>query len=246
MTEPAFQDAPVPVRDDILAAHRSAWRRLAQPGTWWTGSERVAMATEVRNAWHCSLCRERKAALTPAAVEGAHDSLGERRAAAVDAIHRVVTDPGRLSRSWFEKTLASGLSDAGYVELIGVVVTVVSIDSFCRALGVPLHGLPEPEPGVPSRRRPPGVRSGEAWVPMIPDARAARGDADIYAGVPTAPNVIRALSLVPDEVRGLRILSAAHYLPVEQIVDASVGRSLDRAQIELIAGRVSALNECFY
>jgi len=29
-------------------------------------------------------------------------------------------------------------------------------------------------------------------------------------------------------------------------MDLTAGRSLDRAQIELIAGRVSALNECFY
>ncbi len=246
MTEPTFRDSPVPVRDDILAAHRSAWRRLARPGTWWTGSERVAIAAEVRSAWQCSLCARRKAALSAAAIDGEHDALGALRDAAVDAIHRVVTDPGRLSRPWFEKTLASGLSDAEYVELIGVVVTVVSIDSFCRGLGVPLHPLPEAEPGEPTRRRPPGARAGEAWLPMIPNAGAARDDADIYAGAPTVPNVIRALSLVPDEVRGLRELSTAHYLPVEQIVDPTASRSLDRTQIELIAGRVSALNECFY
>jgi hypothetical protein len=57
---------------------------------------------------------------------------------------------------------------------------------------------------------------------------------------------MRAMSLVPDEVRGLVDLSAAHYLAPTAMMDLSAGLSLDRAQIELIAGRVSALNECFY
>jgi AhpD family alkylhydroperoxidase len=30
------------------------------------------------------------------------------------------------------------------------------------------------------------------------------------------------------------------------MMDLGAGRALDRAQMELIAGRVSALNECFY
>jgi hypothetical protein len=62
------------------------------------------------------------------------------------------------------------------------------------------------------------------------------------------PNVVRAMSLVPDAVRQLRELSAAQYLPLQQVTDvrAEPGRALSRAQIELVAGRVSALNECFY
>ena len=57
---------------------------------------------------------------------------------------------------------------------------------------------------------------------------------------------MRALSLVPDEVRMLRRLSEAHYLPIEKIPDPTCHRALDRMQMELVAARVSALNECFY
>ena len=57
---------------------------------------------------------------------------------------------------------------------------------------------------------------------------------------------IRALSLVPDEVRQLRQLGAAHYLSEEEMIDLTAGRTLDRRQIELVAGRVSARRECFY
>jgi len=238
--------APVPVRQDLVAAHRRAWRRLARAGCWWRGSERLAIAAEVRNAPACPLCRERKAALSPGAVAGRHASLDVLPEAAVEAVHRITTDPGRLSSAWFQQTLASGLSDGQYVELVGVVVTLVSIDSFCRGLGVALHPLPAPEPGEPERRRPPGLATGVAWVPMLEPRRAAPEDRDLFPG-PRAPNVLRALSLVPDEVRTLMDLSGAHYLGPLEIVDPSRSRGvLDRAQVELVAARVSALRECFY
>ena len=64
--------------------------------------------------------------------------------------------------------------------------------------------------------------------------------------MPRTGNVIKVLSLVPDEVRGLLRLSVAHYLSPQKIMSIKSGRSITRAQIELVAGRVSALNECFY
>ena len=54
------------------------------------------------------------------------------------------------------------------------------------------------------------------------------------------------MSLVPDEVRNLLTLSEAMYLGPEQMMRLETDRALDRAQIELVAGRVSALRECFY
>ncbi len=245
MSTISYSDAAVPVREDLPAAHSRQWRRLAEPGAWWSGGERIAIAAEVRHAWLCAFCAERKKAISPAAPDGEHATLGELPVTAVDAIHRITTDPGHLTRAWFEKGQAAGLSDGHYVELIGVVVTVVSIDSFCRGIGVPVHALPEPAPGEPSHRRPPAARQKEAWVPMLPADGAKGEESDLWTGRRTG-NVIRALSLVPDEVRGLKDLSAAHYLSPEQMVDLAAGRSLDRAQIELLAGRVSALRECFY
>src|SRR5215471_18763838 len=246
MQDISYRAALVPVRDDFAAAHTRFWQRLASSGVWWTGAERVAIAAEVRHARHCVLCQKRLNALTSAAVEGQHDHLGALPEAAMEVIHRVVTDPGRLSRQWFEKTLAAGLSAEQYVEIIGTLVAVVSIDSFCRGIGVPLHPLPEPQPGAPSYYRPPGAIQADAWVPMIPVDRATGAEADLYGGQAVG-NVVRALSLVPDEVRTLCDLSAAHYLPMGQVRDPSAAAGvLNRMQIELIAGRVSALRQCFY
>jgi hypothetical protein len=246
MQDIAYHAAPVPVRDDFAAAHTRFWKRLASPGAWWSGAERVAIAAEVRQARYCRLCQARKEALTPAAVEGQHDQLRALPEAAVEAIHRVVTDPGRLSQKWFNATLAAGLSAEQYVEIIGTLAAMVSIDSFCRGIGVPLHPLPELQPGAPSHYRPPGAIQEDAWVPMIPADRATGAEADLY-GSRAVGNVIRAMSLVPDEVRTLHDLSAAHYLPMGQVRDPSASRgALNRMQMELIAGRVSALRQCFY
>jgi len=246
MQELSYSAALVPVRDDFAAAHMRFWKRLASPGAWWTGAERVAIAAEVRQARHCVLCKARRDALTPAAVTGQHDHRGALPAAAVEVIHRVVTDPGRLSRQWCKDTLDAGLSAEQYVEIIGTLVSLVSIDSFCRGIGVPLHPLPEPQPGAPSSYRPPGAIQEDAWVPTIPVDRAIGAEADLYGGQAVG-NVVRAMSLVPDEVRTLYDLSAAHYLPMGQVRDpsAAVG-ALNRLQMELIAGRVSALRQCFY
>lgn len=248
MSDFDYSGAGIAIRDDLAAAHRDAWRWIAAPGTWWSGPERVAIAAAARRAPACALCIERKAALSPLAVSGEHDGDAALPAAALDAAHRLVTDASRLSKGWLEKTLAGGISDAHYVELLGVVVALQSIDAFHRALGLPPEPLPEPRPGEPRRERPACAREGMGWFATIA-ARDAVGEyGDLYPKAPVVANVMRAMSLVPDNVRMLKKLSAAQYVPHEIVakVSAQTGRALSRAQIELVAGRVSALNECFY
>ena len=247
MSEISYDDPSFPVRADLVAAQGRAWHRVAAPGTWWTGEERIEIAAETRHATACGLCCARKAALSPNSVQGEHESLGQLPAPVIDLIHRVRTDPGRLSRRWFDELAVAGLADTHYVEALAVVVTVTSIDFFCRALGVPVHPLPTPLPGKPTCHRPPEALPEEAWVPMIAHANAQGPEADLY-GHNRYPNVGRALSLVPEEVRGLVDLMTAQYIPVYRVRDASYEpeRAITRAQMELLAGRVSALNECFY
>ena len=242
----SYANARIPVRDDLRAAHARAWMGLARPGTWWTGADRVAIAVEVRAAGSCALCGTRKAALSPYTVDGVHDGPGRLPAAAIDAVHRITTDPARLTRAWAQQIIEV-IGDAPYVELLGVVVTVLATDSFCRAIGVAVHPLPEPVPGEPTRIRPAAACDEGAWLPSIPSGATGASEADLYGDLPgRAPNVIRAMSLVPDAVRTLKDLGAAHYMTTAQMIDVTHGRSIDRAQIELIAGRVSALRECFY
>ena len=66
---------------------------------------------------------------------GSHAAATDLPPAAVEVVHAVMTDAGRLTRKWYEARLADGLSDGQYVEIIGTVVALVSIDQFCRGLG---------------------------------------------------------------------------------------------------------------
>lgn len=248
MTCFSYEDSPYPVRRDMAETYRAYWKKLATPGSWWNGAERVAIADEVRRAKTCALCAERKQALSPFAVEGEHDHAGLLPKAAVDAVHRVVTDASRLSRAWLEKLMADGLSDAAYVELLGVVVAVVSVDSFHHALGLEPEPLPRPLPGEPNHYRPASAAPGEAWVPWIAGGMNTGAEADLYPGT-RAVNVACAMSLVPDAVRAMKSLSAVQYMDPARVADPTAqaaGKTLDRRQVELVAGRVSALNECFY
>lgn len=249
-----YANSAAPVRADIVDAHNVAWGRIARPGTWFDGATRVAIAAETRQAGRCALCRRRKEALSPYAVIGKHDSLGALPERVVEQIHAIVGDPGRLTRKWFDGIIAAGTTDAEYVEIVGVVATVVSIDTFCRALGVPPHPLPQPIAGEPHRRRPRTARQrGEAWVPMI-HPKDLEGELDTeeeavlakyWAGVPA--NIRRALSLCPEEAYAWFQLVETQYLPGKWMRDfANEYRAITHAQIELIAGRVSVLNQCFY
>ena len=242
----SYDHSPYPVSAALAESHRRFWRRLAAPGAWLTGAERVAVAREVRHARSCDLCRRRKQALSPYHVDGLHDRVTDLPEVAVDAVHRLVTDAPRLKREWLDQTVASGLSVESYVEIVGTVVALVSIDSFCLALGVDEHPLPEPLAGEPSRYRPASARQEEAWVPLVPEINEGTPEADLWPSGPIGW-VIRAMSLVPDEVRTLCDLSNEHYLPMRDVPNPAASRGqLTRPQMELVAGRVSALNGCFY
>lgn len=241
----SYDASPYKVRDDLAAAHRRVWERLAHAGTWFDGATRVKIAGETRHARGCSLCARQKAALSPFAIDGAHDSLGELPAGWVEIIHRIVADPGRLTRRWSENMRASVIEDTEYVELVSIVAHVTAIDVFARGLGIAEHPLPEPVPGEPTRYRPAEARQAEAWLPNIAWAEAGPNEKDFCHG--RESSIRRALTLVPDEARSFFDLGAHQYLPGEAMREFSKKvRAITRAQIELLAGRVSAINQCTY
>ena len=235
------------IREDIPDAHRAVWQMIAEPGCWWSSEDRIAFVAEARNARFCEACRRRREALSPSGDFGPHLSTTHLPDVVVDTVHRVTTDPARLSRSWLDGVNAAGVSDEQYVELLGVVVAAISIDGFHRALGLPLEPLPAATAGSPSGYRPPGAADSGAWVQTVQPEQAGESEADLYPDGRSA-NVISAMSLVPDSVRMLLRLSDAQYLPLRSIrtPNDNANSALSRCQIELLAGRVSSLSECFY
>ncbi len=248
---PAFDysASPYPIRADIPSAYEAYWDQLAKPGSWWTGAQRVAIAQASRDALECDFCVERKAALSPYALQGEHVSSGSATSlptAAIDAVHRIITDQSRITRKYVEDNAHNGLSKEAYVELVGVVVTTFSIDEFNRALGIDVAQLPTPQAGEPDQYRPAVVSEDIGFVPTVPADGAVGNEADLFPG--RAPNVLRALTLVPQSFRDWRSVADAQYMPFASMANfvQIESRSINRMQTELIAGRVSAINECFY
>ncbi len=243
----SFSNSPYAIRADIGQAYGEFWTKLAKPGSWWTGAERIAIAQESRNAIDCEFCEQRKEAISPYTFPGEHDHAGVLDSTTVDAIHRIITDQTRITNTYVQENKANGLSQEKYVELAGIVVVTFSIDEFNRALGLPLEPLPEPIVGKPDQYRPDHAIEGTGFVPMIAADGNIGREADLWPEGANA-NVLRAFSLVPDAVRDWQAVGGAQYLSLAdmQTMWGETNRSIDRMQIELVAARVSSHNECFY
>lgn len=237
---------PLPIRAGLAEAIEEAWRRLARPGTWWTGAERLAIAAEVRGAATCELCQRRKAALSPYTVEGVHDTVSDLPEAAIEAAHRLATDAGRITETWVRNVADGGLGEERYVEIMAIAAIVTGLDTFERALGRAPRALPEPVAGVPTRRRPAGAKRNLAWVATLAPEDLTGADPDPYA-VHGDKNIHRGLSLVPQEVFNFFDLDVELYLQDDEIRDFDTEyRAINHAQIELIAARASSINACYY
>jgi hypothetical protein len=222
-----------------------AWSQLGYPGTWWTGAERVAIAGATREARSCELCRERRAALSPNSVQGDHCAAGALSPALREAVHRLSSDPGRVSERWYRALIEAGLEPESVVEMIGVVSLVALADTLDTGLGAEFRVLPEPRPGAPTRERPPGLELRCAWAPTV-DPERAEGSVKIHYEFAKSQagfvfHVARALTAVPDTANQF----FAAFSPSYTIAGETAG-ALTRPQVELLAASTSAENECFY
>ena len=229
-----------------MEAHERAWSAIARPGTWLSGERRVAVAAEIRHALKCALCARIQAALSPNAVQGAHETLGRLNAGEVELVHRAVNDPGRLSEPWSQSVLARGLTEGEYVEIVGLIAMVMIMDTCMRALGLQERALPTPEAGEPSRYRPAGAKKKAAWLPLVEPEDATEADGPMYPS-PKAGYIYRGLSSVPQSLRDYWGLANEHYMPGQYVYqfDKSI-RAISRPQTEILAARVSAMHQCVY
>ena len=222
----SFEYAAFPheIRSNLRDAQRSVWSRLGEPGTWWTGAQRVAIARIAREAF----ARRND---PPWLRNDAGKRDPDLPEAARIAARSIAVDAKRLDAKQVAELVAN-LGDAPYVELASVVVCVVAIDAFAAAIGSEAEPLPEPVEGKPSRMRPDEVGDDGAFVPMTVPWRG--------------PNVARALSLVPEGNASFFQLVASMYAFQDFGELVWKDRPLPRPQVELIAARVSSVNECFY
>jgi hypothetical protein len=211
----------------VAAALDAVWVELGRPGAQWTGTERIAIASIARTAAPRPLWDR-----APALDDLDRDAHGEVLSAFVAGlVERIAVEPSSLSNDDVAGIVAV-LGDAAYAELASVVAQVVAVDHFAAALGGERRDLPPPEPGEPHRQRPEGMADVGGHIPM--------------AEVVDGPNVRRSLSLAgADHERWIALVFAMY--SGERFGDMVwTDRALTRPQVELLAARTSALNECFY
>lgn len=224
----------LPLSAHLKDSHAASWTAIGAPGDFYTAQERIEFVRVAREAIECEFCRARKAALSPAAVDGDHNSGSHLPDVIVDMVHRLRTDPGRLTRSWFDAVTAQ-ISQQAYVEIVSVVNSSVIIDTLHNALGLGVPPLPRPQSGRPKGTYNEHAVDDGAWVPIL---AADRSMAD--TGMPRVPNIARSLGLVPSALDLFFNTFRPHYALKD------IQLSLSQAQAEFVASRVSSLNECFY
>lgn len=223
------------LRSKLRQAHVASWQTIGRAGDFFTGSERVEMVKAARAATTCDLCRRRKEALSPYSVNGRHEDSSNLPEHIVDVIHRIRSDPGRLTKTWFEAVTATDLTAQQYVEIVSVVTTSVIIDTLHQAMDIALPEVPEPANGKPRGQFNQNAVDVGGWVPVT-DAPA-----DIAGhGLPVVPNIARAMGLVPSAVDLFFTTFRPHYSL------SDIDLSISQAQAEFVAARVSAINECYY
>jgi hypothetical protein len=168
------------------------------------------------------------AAAARAARAGA-PAIGQLNPKIEEVARRVGAEPATIRRPWVRTVVDGDIGEARYVEIVGVVSRLSAIDTFCHALGMRLEPLPEPSPEAPTGEIDPEATPGKGYVSMV-------GGTSIVGG----------LSLVPAEMDAQEDLHGPLYLTYEQMAETDFKRGLHRTQMELIAARTSAVNECFY
>ncbi|MCH9804872.1 hypothetical protein K0U73_13875 [bacterium] len=215
----------------ITAALDDAAESLVGPGDWLTGSQRRAAALEARDARTNELDQQRRDALSPNAVPGGHEATAELQAEAVEVIHRVASDPGRLTQVWADEMMTV-LGEETYTELVGIAACTAVLDMFAWAMTGDDGQLGDNTAGSPANERPDDVGDVGAWVSQTTGTGMA--------------NVSRSLSLVPVTNRAWVGLVQALYSRGPEFLDLSWDRALSRPQVELVAARTTAELECFY
>lgn len=124
---------------------------------------------------------------------------------------------------------AAGIDRTTYVEIVGIVSRVAAIDTFDRGIGRPPRALPDTIGGTPSREPVADARRRAGWVPTVG-----------AIGPPTA------LTAVRREAGDQEALHGVLYLSYGGMADLDADRGLHRTQMELVAARVSLLNDCFF
>ena len=205
-----------------MLAHRRSLDHVVAAGSRFTGAQRRRIAEIARDAY-----------LSADPSPPWERPFGEPL---LDGAYRLARHAGTLTEDWYRRLVADdGVDPLEWVEVVGIVCATVPPVAFARAIGAALPDLPDAVPGAPTYLQALEIVPAELnWVPV-----AAPAD--------RTASVVQALSALPGEWNNLWQLAAAQYMSDRQLDDPTWSRgTLTRPQMELVAGRLSLIRECFF
>ncbi|MEZ5245493.1 MAG: alkylhydroperoxidase-related (seleno)protein [Acidimicrobiales bacterium] len=199
------------------------WERLAAPGTWWTGAERIAIAADARRA----MAGEALSGILPPPVE--------------EATRIIATAAASIRGTDVARWELDGLDASAYIEIAGIVSRLAALDVTAFGLGHKFRPLPEPEPGDPSRDRPDGATITTGWAPTIGPAAASSALSAVPAEAEAMADVRDVLYL--GAVQMLQTQSGRDGLTRPQIELAASRASALNDCFHCLLGQTSMLHE---
>lgn len=236
-----YSDSSFAIRADLAAVHSTTMESFSAPGTWFDAKERREIVALSRRA----------RAERGYEIRGYTDEVQnvDLPAGALKLIKMVSCEAEKIDKNFYLELVSNGLHAEQYVEIVGLVARAVSVDTFCRSLGLSIRLLADARDGVPSKQLPDTATIDHAWVPIIPAGPKGGAPAQaLYGETEFVANIFSALSLVPDEASGVMQLGQTQYVEARDFQNFKFFRdeNFSRAQLELVAARISALNNCFY
>ena len=224
MTE--FNSLNAEISDEIIESFQIVWNGLGKPGAWWSGAERIEIAKEIRDSRPPSL-GDWTTDFSNYSNKGTKGITPFVRA----VVRRVTHESSSIDRNTYQQIVGE-MGEDRYAELTAIVSQLVPIDRLHDILGYNRVELPIPESGNPSGERPKGLTTGIAFLPTFP----ANG----------LPHIAVSLSLAQADNARRMLLVRSMYSGTDFNQMIWTHRNLSRQQIELVAARTSAINECFY
>jgi hypothetical protein len=237
-----YSDAEHPIAAETQALHESELLSFARPGTWGTAKQRTAIAAHARSA-RCEA--------------GVQESVGDEALADSDSLPDAAIRLARsvalggvgIDQDYCDQTQIEGVTEGAYVEIVGLVARLAHLDVFARGIGLPSRKLADPvDDQAPSQQRPATATKEGFFTASVPNPPEGGDVARSLFGDHPVPNILRSLSLVPSEAERLINVLNEEYFSMDTMMDLSYSShdALTRPQLELVAARVSALNQCFY
>ncbi len=184
--------------EDIENMIADQWQRLANPGTWFTGRQRVAIAAVVRQA-----------------QDGRSGHAEELPAVTTEAINKIAVSAHTIDQSWVEGCYERGLQPLQLVELTAIVSQLSTIDTYTIGIDEPLRELPDPLPGDPTFDEVKGARLTRGWYPT----RGVAGAPNCFSAVADENKALHdiheVMYLSMEEMADLTIVKSLHRSQIE-------------------------------